>query len=154
VEAVRRALDPWVWGQDDETLAGLTAEVLKARSWTLASAERGMAGALAAEIAADERLMSHYRGGFVVSSDGAPLGVPKPDPAELATAVRREAGADVGIAAVLHTDLERPTAEFAVDVRGLVKAEPSRWNFRVPELRRRAAVEAMALLLNTLRAME
>ena len=113
-----------------------------------------MAGALAAEIGAEDSLLPQYLCGFVVSAAGAPLGADTMDPAELASAARRQANADVGVAAVLNTGVERPAAEFAVDVRGLVKADTSRWNFRIPELRRRAAVEALALLLNTLRSME
>src|SRR5207248_11678116 len=142
VEAAERCLDPWVYARDDATLAGLLAGILGARGWNLASAERHMAGTLAAEIALDDSLMQHYRGGFVVSVDGAPLGVDSTDPSELATAVRVQTGSDVGVAAVLHTGPDRPTADFAVDVRGLVKAQPSRWHFRLPELRRRAAGEA------------
>lgn len=152
VEAAERCLKPWVYAHDDETLAGLLAGILGQRGWTLASAERHMAGALAAEIAADDNLMQHYRGGFVIAPMGTTLGVDSADPRELATAVRLQAGSDIGVAAVLHAGPERPTAEFAIDVRGVVASEPSRWNFRAPELRRRAAVEALALLLNTLRA--
>jgi hypothetical protein len=116
-----------------------------------------MGGALAGEIAAGDRLLAAYRGGFVVADGGVPLGHDTADPRELATAVRERTGADIGIAAVIAASEpapDRPSAEFAVDVRGIARTDSSRWNFRMPELRRRAAIESLVLLLNTLRGMD
>lgn len=140
-----------LYGRDEQTLVGLAADLLGRYRWTLASAERGTAGALAAEIASDEDLMAHYRGGFVLAPDGAPLGVVSTDPAHLASVARTQTGADVGIAAVLTIVDGRPAAELAVDVRDRVRTGSSRWNLAIPELRRRAAVETLALLLRSLR---
>lgn len=142
---------PALYGRDDETLVGLAADLLVRSRWTLASAERGTAGALAAEIASDEALMALYRGGFVLAPDGAPLGVVSPNPVDLASAARMQTGADVGIAVTMTVADGRPAAELAVDVRDRVQTGSSRWNLAIPELRRRAAVEALALLLRTLR---
>lgn len=154
IEQVAQALGPWVYGRDEETLAGITAGILAHRGWTLTSAERGTAGALAAEISADEHLSSCYRGGFVVARDGTPLQVASPDPTELAKAARSHTGAEVGVATVLSTLDGRPAAEFAVDVRDLVRTDTSRWNLTMPELRRRSAIETLALLVRTLKQTE
>jgi nicotinamide-nucleotide amidase len=150
VEQAERALDPWVYGRDDETLAGIAAELLAARGWTLASAELGTAGALAAEISAESALTTVYRGGFIVGADGSPLGIAEGDPAALATAARARTGADVGVATAMGSADGRPAGNIAVDVRGVVRSQSSRWNFAIPELRRRVAIEALALLVRTL----
>src|SRR5207247_5057777 len=100
VKEVEGIFGHWIYGRDDETLAWVAGSVLSERGWRLASAERGTAGALANEIASDESLQASYRGGFLVGSDGGPLGVESAEPAELASAARERTGADVGIATV------------------------------------------------------
>lgn len=150
VREVGRVLGPWTFGTDDQTLGGLLAEHLSRLGWGLASAERGTAGALAAEIASDSALGPFYRGGFVVTHDGTPLGDGGLDPAGLASGARARTGAEVGVATVLSSE-GAPAAEFAVSARDLVRADTTRWNRSIPELRRRSAVEALALLVRVLR---
>jgi nicotinamide-nucleotide amidase len=151
VDQVMHIFGDWIYGRDDETLAGIAATLLNQRQWSITSAERGTAGALAAEITIDEGLSARYRGGFMVAADGGPLGLESAEPAELARAARERTGADVGIAAVLGSFNGRPAADFAVVVRNEVRSDSTRWNLGIPELRRRAAVEALALLVRTLR---
>jgi nicotinamide-nucleotide amidase len=151
VEQVEGVLKEWVYGRDDETLAKVAAQLLLGRGWTLASAERGTAGALAAEIASDDGLIARYQGGFVVGVDGLPLGESALDPSGLSAAAATRTGAQVAVATVLDTADGRPAAEFAVSVGNAIRTGNSRWNMGVPELRRRAAVETLALLVRTLR---
>ncbi len=151
VQEVERVLGEWVYGRDDATLATVAAGLLGGRAFTLASAERGTAGALASEIANDDALLACYRGGFVVGIDGLPLGEGAIDPSALARAAGARTGAQVGIATVLELADGRPSAEFAVSVGDILRTGTSRWNMGIPELRRRAAVETLALLVRTLR---
>ncbi len=88
----------------------------------------------------------------MVTKAGAPPELDFHDPAALARYARQRTGADVGIAAALATNGERPTTQYAVDVRDAIeRAEGARWNMPLPELRRRAAIESLALLVKTLR---
>jgi nicotinamide-nucleotide amidase len=150
-EQAEAALAPYVYARDDETLASVAAQILAAQGWTIASAERGLAGAMAAEICAAPSLLTLYQGGFIVNDDGTPLGIGRLEPADMASAARIQTGADVGVGAALNTDGERPFAEIAVDVRNHVLTDTTRWNMAIPELRRRAATETLALLLRALR---
>jgi nicotinamide-nucleotide amidase len=151
VKEVEGILGKWIYGRDDETLAKVSGSVLQERGWSLASAEHGTAGALANEIASDDGFMASYRGGFMVGETGAPLEVAPSDPRQLATAARQRAGADVGVATILSQVEGRLLGEYAVDLRGSVLTGDSRWNMGIPELRRRAAVETLALLVRALR---
>jgi nicotinamide-nucleotide amidase len=151
MDQVAEALGQWVYGRDDETLPHVAAQLLAARGWTLTAAERGTAGALTAEIAADDSFAGIYRGGFIVAPDGTPLGVGPLEPMDLASAARIQTGADVGIAAVLTLGDGVPSADYAVNARNVVQTGGTRWNLAIPELRRRAAVETLALLVRTLR---
>jgi nicotinamide-nucleotide amidase len=151
VEAVTQVLGSWIYGRDEDTLAALAGGLLAERGWTLASAEFGTAGALAAEITADKPFAALYLGGQVASVAGLARSGTSPDPTELARSARKQSGADVGIAAVLATDGERPDAHYAVDVRGTVRIDGTRWNLTIPELRRRAAIETLSLLVRAMR---
>jgi hypothetical protein len=154
VAEVEGIMGQWIYGRDDETLARVAAGILGQRGWSLASAERGTAGALANEIGAEERLQASYRGGFMVGGDGSPLAVASAAPAELAAAARKQAGAEVAVATVLTPIDGRLAGEYAVDVRGHIQTGESRWNMGIPELRRRAAVETLGLLVRSLREMD
>ena len=87
----------------------------------------------------------------MVGVDARPLGESALDPSGLAVAAGARTGAQVGIATVLDTADGRPAAEFAVSVGSALRQGNSRWNMGIPELRRRAAVETLALLVRTLR---
>jgi len=58
------------------------------------------------------------------------------------------------VATVLTPIDGRLAGEYAVDVRGHVRTGESRWNMGIPELRRRAAVETLGLLVRSLREMD
>jgi hypothetical protein len=95
-------------------------------------------------------LATQYLGGFLVGREGALLG-PSATPQELATAARERTGADVGVAAMISPGSGPASSLYAVDVRGEQEAGSTRWNMGLPELRRRCAIEALALLVRTLR---
>jgi len=154
VAEVEGIMGQWIYGRDDETLARVSGAILRERGWSLASAERGTAGALANEIGSDEGLQAGYRGGFMVGTDGSPLAVESAEPGELAAAARERTGADVGVATILTQVDGRLAGEYAVDVRGSLRTGDSRWNMGIPELRRRAAVETLGLLVRSLRELD
>ncbi len=152
VDAVMGVVGKWVYGRDLDTLASIAGPILAERGWMLASAEFGTAGTLATEIGTHDRLTERYLGGLVVTKVGAPAGLEIHDPIALARYARKQTGADVGIGAALRTDGERPSTQFAVDVRDAVATgEGARFNMPLLDLRRRAAVESLALLVKTLR---
>jgi nicotinamide-nucleotide amidase len=151
VEAVSDVLGGYVYGRDADTLAAIAAKLLGERGWTLASAEIGTAGALAGEVVADQALAERFLGGQVLTAAGLGRNGERADPAALAGLARTASGADVGIAAVLDTTGERPDAQYAVAIQDTVQTNGTRWNLTIPELRRRAAIETLALLVNTLR---
>ncbi len=152
VEEITGIMGPWIYGTDDQTLASLVGHELRRKEWGLVSAERGTAGSLVAEISTDPELVAHFRGGFMVTDAGGPLGKGDLRPAELAAAARKQTGAEVAIATALV--LDGPAVDFAVDVCDVQRAEMTRWNRGIPELRRRSAVESLALLLRVLRELE
>jgi nicotinamide-nucleotide amidase len=149
-EQVEDVLGEWVYGRDDDTLAAIAGQLLAAHGWTLASAESGTGGTLGSEIGEPGPLATQYLGGFLVGREGALLG-PSATPQELATAARERTGADVGVAAMISPGSGPASSLYAVDVRGEQEAGSTRWNMGLPELRRRCAIEALALLVRTLR---
>jgi nicotinamide-nucleotide amidase len=151
VAQIMQVLGPWIYGRDDETLAAGAAKLLAARNWTITSAEVGTAGSLSGDLSADAGLSARYLGGYVLGSSGAPLDVDTTDPIALARAARERSGADVAIGALVLVEGGTPRAAYAVDVQGSRVTEPMRFNLALPELRRRVSVEAMALLVRTLR---
>lgn len=63
--AIRERLGPWVYGEDEATLAGALGEALLARGWKLAVAESCTAGELAAEITEVAGSSAWFLGGVV-----------------------------------------------------------------------------------------
>jgi nicotinamide-nucleotide amidase len=80
VEDIRARLGVYVFGEDDDTLAGVAGRMLKSRGLTLAAAESCTGGLLGAMITAVPGSSTYFRGG-VVSYDAnvkvAVLGVPQ-----------------------------------------------------------------------------
>ena len=140
-----------VYGRDVDTLASIAGPILAERGWMLASAEFGTAGTLATEIGTHDHLTERYLGGLVLTKTGAPSGLELHDPVALARYARQQTGADVGIGPRCHRR-RAPELPVAVDVRDAVATgEGARFNMPLLDLRRRAAVESLALLVKTLR---
>lgn len=153
VETINGLLGEWIYGRDEETLSAGAARLLADRGWTIASAEMGTAGSLAGDMSADAGLTAQYRGGFVLGEGGGPLDAEHANPAELARDARTRGGADVGIAAIVKPgEGDTPaTGQYAVAIGDEITADVTRFTLALPELRRRVAVEALALLVRTLR---
>ena len=135
---VRRRLRDYVYGADDETMAGVVGQLLRAREWSLATGETTTGGALASLITDEIDHPQWYRGGIVAptGADLARLGVDpdlvaahgllsRPVTEALAEAVRRATGADLALAlgAVLGpepVDGQRPGTLHLLDRKSVV----------------------------------
>src|SRR5439155_17257131 len=56
IEQIKAIMGDWIYGTDDQPLAGLVGQELERRRWGVVSVERGTAGALVAEITSDATL--------------------------------------------------------------------------------------------------
>ena len=150
---VTAVLGRFVWARGSTTWAAAIGEALAARGWTLATAERGTAGALVALL----RGLDAVRLAQVVNDEGGPVGdrdgaLVRADAVRAdAHAVREAAGADVGFAirsvprtsdtrvviAIVTPDGEHADERIAFQ-RGVQGAD-------------RAAIAGTAVLLETLR---
>lgn len=137
-----------VFGGDDETLGAMVAEHLGRWKWGLTSAERNTVGALSAEIAGDATLAPHFRGGFLLGT-GSPFAIDGMNAVEVAMAARLQLNAEVGVAVLVNS--ESMTADLGVSVNEVTGTAVTNWNRSLPDLRRRASIEALALLLRVVR---
>ncbi|HYO44245.1 MAG TPA: molybdopterin-binding protein [Candidatus Limnocylindrales bacterium] len=145
------ALGRFVWARGATTWAGAVGEALAARGWTLATTERGTAGALVALL----RGLENVRLAQVANEPPATADATGIDPALAiadARAVREASGADVGFAirAVPRTSDTRV-------VIGIVTPDGEAGDERLAFQRGnqgadRAAIAGTAVLLETLRA--
>ncbi len=149
VREVREQFGANVFGGDDESPGSLVAAELRRTGWTIASAERGTGGVLAAEMTGDPALSRHFRGGVLSGEAGGGFGLEASTSEEMARAVRDRTGAEAGVGLAVRS--EDQTAEFAVSVQDLVRTGSTTWNRGMAELSRRAAIEALALLLQVLK---
>lgn len=113
---IRLRLDPYAFGRDDETLAGVLGELLRARNERLATAESCTGGGIGAMITSASGSSDWYTGGWITYTNDmktAQLGVP----AELfktVGAVSREVAE-----AMARGALERSGADYALSVTGI-----------------------------------
>lgn len=153
INQVREIFGANVFGGDDQTLGAMVAEQLLRWQWTITSAERNTVGALGAEITADPALAPLFRGGFLLGPDGSPLGtgglLDGMTATEVAMSARLQTDAQVGVAVLVNE--EAMTADLAVSAADLTGTGLTSWNRSLPDLRRRASIEALALLLRVLR---
>ena len=117
VEAdVRRRLGDLVFGADEETLEGVVVQRLLARRWWLGSIEVGAAGLLGSRLHGHAGAEGVYRGGLAASGTAGALPPPldglgpRPKGADLASAVSRWLGTEVGVAVVVTEDPAGPEA--------------------------------------------
>ncbi len=180
----RRALDelegrlaerlaPWVYGRDEETLAGAVGRALSASGRTLAVAESctgGLIGDLLTDVAGSS---AYFAGGVVAYSNDLKHGLldvseetllrhgaVSPEAcAEMLAGARRLTGADcalavTGIAGPGGGTPAKPVGlvHVGVDVDGAVRLERREWPGTRREVKLRAAKAVLLLLLRTLEA--
>lgn len=70
---IKELLHPYVWGKDDDTLAGLTGEWLIKNKLTLATIEDLTGGLLANTITGTTESLKYYHGGLVATNNHAKI---------------------------------------------------------------------------------
>ncbi len=72
-QQIRKLLDPYIWGVDGDTLGSVVGELLRARSWSLATMESCTEGLLCGTIASDPESCGYFKGGLLASCDEAKM---------------------------------------------------------------------------------
>jgi nicotinamide-nucleotide amidase len=105
---VRGRLEDWVYGMDGDTLPGVIAELLRARGWKLAIAERGLGGILSQGFGEYSDI---FQGGH--EFEGAPKSL-----LELAEELIGRTGVDASLAAELKASTPQSELRLAVVLPG------------------------------------
>src|SRR5215471_19024003 len=148
---IRGLLGDVIFGVDEQSMETVVLDLLRRKGLTFAAAETLTGGILSARMSAVDPAMEIYRGGRVGPERGA-AGDAKPEQraAAVASQVRLDCGARVGLAAIAPDALEgyRPGTVFlAVDVDGVGHGE----RVMQPSDRRRMREFSVISLLNLLR---
>ena len=72
-EQIRRLLAPYIWGTDDDTLASVVGDLLRARKWRLAIMESCTEGLLCSTIASAPESCTYFKGGLLACCDEAKM---------------------------------------------------------------------------------
>ncbi|MGC9359979.1 MAG: CinA family nicotinamide mononucleotide deamidase-related protein [Anaerolineae bacterium] len=133
--AIQERLGEFIFGVDQETLAGTVLDALAGQGLTLASAETATHGDIAAALLQEQSHPGTYAGGYSAPSADAVaklMGRADIDSTEaLAHAVREKAHADLGLAAVHgigHTSEEQERVQFCLAWEGgVAHSAPTGW---------------------------
>jgi len=164
-QKVRALTQQWIYGIDDETLAGAIGRLLVAQGLTVATMESASGGLLASYFTDTPGSSEWFKGGIVAYS--ADLKIASGVPAEIvakhgtvaeetalamATAARERIGADAGLGitgVAGPSEVEgKPVGTFYIahDFKGQRKVVHSHWSTTRLELKRRAVMDAMYLI--------
>jgi nicotinamide-nucleotide amidase len=72
-QQIRDLLAPYVWGVDDDTPGSVIGELLRVKSWSLATMESCTEGLLCSTIASGPESCAYYKGGLLASCDEAKI---------------------------------------------------------------------------------
>ncbi len=72
-QQIRDILAPYVWGVDDDTPGSVIGELLRSKSWSLATMESCTDGLLCSTIASGRESCAYYKGGLLASCDEAKM---------------------------------------------------------------------------------
>ena len=140
---VEARLGTYMWATGDTTWADAVSTALADRGWTLAFAEHGLGGALTTLLGGLERVLRTESA--AAGDDDAPELV------QLAEAVRREAGSDVGLAVRAVPRGEDTAVTVTVRTPEADRTERRLAFLGGPVGRNRAAMAAASVLLRALR---
>lgn len=166
---VRELTNHWIYGIDDETLAGGIGKLLVKQGLTVATMESASGGLLASYFTDTPGSSEWFVGGAVAYSAGVKVanGVPQSiidahgtvaseTALAMATAIRERTGASAGIGIVGvagPSDVEgKPVGTFhiALDFMGKTRVVDSHWSTTRLELKRRAVMDALYILWRAL----
>ena len=72
-QQIRDILAPYVWGVDDDTPGSVVGQLLRNKSWSLATMESCVEGLLCSTIASGPESCAYYKGGLLTSCDEAKI---------------------------------------------------------------------------------
>jgi len=72
-QQIRDILAPYIWGVDDDTPGSVIGELLRGKSWSLATMESCTEGLLCSTIASGRENGAYYKGGLLASCDEAKI---------------------------------------------------------------------------------
>jgi nicotinamide-nucleotide amidase len=169
-QQVRGYIDPYVYGIDNQPLPDVIGQLLRRQHLTVATMESFTGGLVGNTLTDTPGSSDYYLGGIVAYATPVKIanGVPRDVIAQhgtvsvetalaMATAVRRQLGADVGLAT---TGVAGPaeaegqpvgTMHVAMDFLGQLHHESSRWSTTRPQLKRRGMMDVLYLLWRELR---
>ncbi|HEX9896757.1 MAG TPA: competence/damage-inducible protein A [Dehalococcoidales bacterium] len=156
---IRDLLAPYVWGKDDDTLAGLVGKWLISKKLTLATIEDVTGGLLSNAITVSSESLNYYHGGLIATNDHAKIswGVPadkinkhgavSAEVAEaMAAAVRTNLATDIGVSITGITGAESKQAGLVfigiADSHG-TKSWQQQYQVGRADTRERAAIAAL-----------
>lgn len=170
---VRRYIGQYVYGVDDETLPDVLGDLLHRQGLTLAVMESCTGGLLGSTITDAPGSSAYFRGGIVAYTADAKIGAGVPaevverqgtvsaeTAVAMASAARRELGADIGLAT---TGVAGPdeiegkpvgTLHVAMDFLGKIESDSSIYSTTRPQFKRRAVMDVLYLLWRELRQRE
>lgn len=166
---VRAIANEWVYGIDDQTLAGSIGTLMAKQGLTVATMESASGGLLASYFTDTPGSSDWFVGGAVAYSAALKVanGVPQATIDEhgtvasetalaMATAIRERTGADAGIGitgVAGPSEVEgKPVGSFhiALDFQGTTRVVDSHWSTTRLELKRRAVMDALYILWRAL----
>ncbi|MBU1880364.1 MAG: nicotinamide-nucleotide amidohydrolase family protein, partial [Chloroflexi bacterium] len=170
---VREVIGPYIYGVDDETLESALGQLFRERGLTLATMESCTGGLLASTITDAPGSSAYFRGGMVAYAIAAKeqwgvdpaiikeYGVVSPQvAAAMATAARREVGADVGlgitgVAGPDPLDGQPPgTLYLGLDIQGQVDTFSGFYGSERRQVKRVAVLYALGFLRRKLLELE
>lgn len=168
-QKVRAIAQHWIYGVNEETLAGAVGRLLVKQGLTVATMESASGGLLASYLTDTPGSSEWFRGGVVAYSSGLKVasGVPQaiidahgtvaPETAlAMATAARERTGAEVGLGitgVAGPAEVEgKPVGTFyiALDFLGDCRVVDSHWSTTRLELKRRSVMDALYLVWRAL----
>jgi len=166
---VRALTNHWIYGIDDQTLAGSIGTLMTKQGLTVATMESASGGLLASYFTDTPGSSEWFVGGAIAYSAALKVanGVP-PETLDahgtvasetalaMATAIRERTGADAGIGitgVAGPSEVEgKPVGTFhiALDFKGITRVVDSHWSTTRLELKRRAVMDALYILWRAL----
>jgi nicotinamide-nucleotide amidase len=112
---IKASLSPYVWGTDNDTLAGIIGQVLSSRGMSLATME-DFTGGLLGHIITESTLSSQfYRGGIIANSDLTQIGLGIP-----AVLIEDNGGVSVQAAEAMAVSIkEKFSTDFGLSITGV-----------------------------------
>jgi nicotinamide-nucleotide amidase len=151
---IRKILDNYIWGVDDETLEGIVGRLLCSRNMTLAVAESCTGGLLAGALSGVPESRDFFRGGLIIPAGAAEAGAESV--VGMANKARTELSADVGIAIGGYVkdadDSARDAVYIAVATASNQKSTKTNYPARLPQTTRRIISHALIYLGDFIRS--